>query len=126
MRSLPPITVSAPDRDRLYALLDNQQGESEVVDLLYDELDRADVVPPDALPPNVATLNSRVRFRNETSGKEHEVVLVMPREVEQGPDRTSVLVPAGAALLGLKAGDSIDWPHKGKTLRLHLIDVVRN
>jgi len=35
----------------------------------------------------------------------------------------SVLVPAGAALLGLKVGDHISWPSDGKTLRLRLIEV---
>ena len=52
------------------------------------------------------------------------LMLVLPTEVSQGPDRLSILSPAGAALLGLSVGASIDWPSKGRTLRLTLISVA--
>ena len=42
MNSLPAITVSTTDRDRLFALLDNFKGDSDQIDYLYDELARAD------------------------------------------------------------------------------------
>ncbi|MBL7249273.1 nucleoside diphosphate kinase regulator [Alloalcanivorax marinus] len=124
MTALPPITVSTLDRDRLYALLEKHRGDEEVVDHLYDELDRAHYLAPDAMPDTVVQLNSRARFLHEDSGKTHELVLCLPTEVGAGEDRLSILSPVGAALLGLGVGDTIEWPSKGKTLHLTLIAVT--
>ena len=122
MNELPPITLSSDVRDRLYALLDASTSDSEVIDNLYRELDRATVVPAGALPDDVVALDSLVTFVNEQSGKSHQVRLVWPQD-HQGPETVSVLAPAGAALLGLKVGDHIAWPSEGKTLRLKLVAV---
>jgi regulator of nucleoside diphosphate kinase len=126
MTALPPIVVSTRDRDRLFTLLDNFRGDSDVVDLLYEELARARIVDDNELPEGVVTLGCRIRFRNEDSGKEHERVLVMPREVTADGEAISILTPAGAALLGLSAGDEIRWPHGDGHLRLRLLTVARD
>lgn len=124
MTALPPITVSTLDRERLYALLEKHPGDQEVVDRLYDELDRARFLEPEAMPDDVVRLNSRARFLHEESGKTHELVLAMPGEAGAGEeDRLSILSPVGAALLGLSVGATIEWPSKGKTLHLTLIAV---
>ena len=125
MNTLPPITVSTADRDRLFAVLDNFKGDSDQIDYLYDELARAQFVEADAMPKDVVTLGSRLRFRNEATGKEHERVLVLPHDAQSVSDAISILTPAGAALLGLKVGDEIQWPHQGHFLRLRLLAVSR-
>lgn len=125
MNTLPPITVSTADRDRLFAVLDNFKGDSDQIDYLYDELARAQFVEADAMPKDVVTLGSRLRFRNEASGKEHERVLTLPHETHIFSDAISILTPAGAALLGLKVGDEIRWPNQGHFLRLQLLSVSR-
>jgi len=122
---LPAITLSQIDRDRLYALLDASDSDSEVIDNLYHELDRATVVAPEAMPADVVALNSLVSFVNEQSGKTHQVRLVLPQDHRPG-ETVSVLAPAGAALLGLKVGDHIAWPSEGKTLRLKLVAVDKD
>ncbi|MFT6340863.1 MAG: regulator of nucleoside diphosphate kinase [Alcanivorax sp.] len=125
MNTLPPITVSTTDRDRLFAVLDNFKGESDQIDYLYDELARAHIVEADAMTDDVVTLGSRLRFRNEATGKEHERVLTLPHEAQSVSDAISILTPAGAALLGLKVGDNIQWPLQGHFLRLRLLTVSR-
>jgi regulator of nucleoside diphosphate kinase len=122
MTALPPITLSRSDRDRLNNLLDTIADDSEVVDALYQELERATVLDDAKMPVDVVALNSRVRFVNEETGKSYEAQLVLPRDHRPG-ETVSILVPAGAALLGLKVGDHIAWPSDGKTLRLRLIAV---
>lgn len=123
MSPLPAITVSTLDRDRIYALLEHHDEDPEVVEKLYQELDRADYRAVADMPDNVVRLNSRAHFRNEENGREYQLILVIPTETEQGESRISLLSPVGAALLGLSVGDSIDWPSRGKTLRLTLIGV---
>jgi len=125
MNTLPPITVSTTDRDRLFAVLDNFKGDSDQIDYLYDELARANIVEASAMPEDVVTLGSRLRFRNVATGREHERVLTLPHETQTVSDAISILTPAGAALLGLKVGGEIRWPHQGHFLRLQLLSVSR-
>ncbi|WP_082146474.1 GreA/GreB family elongation factor [Marinobacter subterrani] len=56
---------------------------------------------------------------------ESKLRLVYPRQAEVDEEHVSVLAPAGAALLGLRVGDRIDWPLAGKkTLSLKIIRVT--
>lgn len=124
MTGMPAIVVAMEDYDRLSALLERSDSDDETVESLEEELSRANLVKRAELPQNVVTMNSRVRFRNETTGGEHELVLVYPNELQGGEGRISVLAPAGAALLGLTVGDVIDWPMQGrKSLRIKILDV---
>jgi regulator of nucleoside diphosphate kinase len=82
---------------------------------LLEELARADIVEPTEIPPNVVTMNSKVRFAIENSHEEFCMSLVYPKDVAPS-DTLSVLSPIGSALLGLAEGDSIEWPHPGGAL----------
>jgi regulator of nucleoside diphosphate kinase len=105
---LPPIRITQRDFERLERLL-GRAGSSAQHETLRDELDRADVVEPDAMPPDVVTMNSRVRFRDEATGEVHDVTLVYPEEQSLDQHKMSVLTPVGAALIGLSVGQSIAW-----------------
>lgn len=122
---LPTITVSTRDSDRLYALLDRLDEPADVIDALYHELERARILLPEEMPDDVVTLGSRARFENDTTGKEQTLTLLLPAELDGTPGQVSILAPAGAALLGLKVGDRIDWPTGHRTLRLHLVEVTQ-
>lgn len=121
----PKIILSSQDLDRLEALLDSLPatafpGKTD----LRAELDRAEVVEPQAIPPDVVTMNSTVRFALE-SGEEFCLTLVYPKDMDGSADRISVLAPVGSALLGLSAGDYIEWPRPGGGLmRVRIVEVV--
>lgn len=86
---------------------------------LEAELEHAEIVASDKIPPDVVTMNSHVRFIDEDSGDATEVTLVYPGDADVDAGRVSVLAPIGAALLGLTVGDSIAWPlPDGRTKRL--------
>jgi len=76
---------------------------------LAPELDRADIVPFHAVPPNVVTMNSRVVFKDETTGEFRTVTIVYPQDADPSDGRISVMAPVGSALLGLSVGQSIEW-----------------
>lgn len=120
----PPIVLSRVDFERLDRLLGAQSRRVDL-DALRDELDRARVVEPEEVPPNVVTMNSTVRFASEDTGEETEVTLVYPGQTDPGKGQVSVLAPVGSALLGLSVGDVIDWPMpNGRTSRLRVIAVT--
>lgn len=123
MSGLPRIILSRFDHKRLELLLD-KMGERPDLDALRAELDRAEIVDPEAVPPNVVTMNSTVCFKDMESGKETEVTLVFPGTAEIASYRVSVFAPIGSALLGVAIGDTIDWPlPNGRTRRLRVMSI---
>ena len=111
MSDLPQIYLTQTDMDRLMKLIEAKPGQR--LDKLERELVRANVVPRAEIPNDVVTMNSRVIFENETTGERREVTLVFPANADIEAGRISVLVPVGTALLGLRAGQSIDWELPG-------------
>lgn len=106
------IYITEPELQRLRDLVEQhaQGRDGAAAERLGAELDRAIVVPPERLPADVATIDSRVTFEDERSGAVREVVIVYPRAANASAGRISVLAPIGAALIGLRNGDVIDWP----------------
>ena len=121
----PPITLSSLDVDRIEALLaaipaSAYPGKAE----LQAELDRADIVAPEEMPPTVVTMNSTVQFSIIETGKEFVLSLVYPRDMDGSADKLSIFAPVGSALLGLSVGQSIDWTTpEGRSLRLRVTAV---
>jgi regulator of nucleoside diphosphate kinase len=93
---------------------------------LRRELDRAVLVSSYAVPPDVATMNSKVRYVDEASGEERIVTLVYPHDADAAAGKVSVLAPVGNALLGLSVGQTIEWDFPdGSRRRLKLKEVLR-
>jgi regulator of nucleoside diphosphate kinase len=120
------IKISSLDLERLEAILDSLPADSfPEADLLAAELDRAEVLDPKEMPADVVTMNSRVRFAMEPSGKEYELTLVYPKDIDGTAGKISVLAPVGSALLGLSIGQEIEWPAPGGgTIRVRIIDIL--
>jgi regulator of nucleoside diphosphate kinase len=82
------------------------------------------VVEPGHVSSDVVSIGSRVVFEEESSGRVREVVLAYPSEANASAGRVSVLAPVGAALLGLRTGDEIDWPLPGgRTAEIRILSV---
>lgn len=122
----PNITLSSLDLDRIEALLavvpaGAFPGKAE----LQAELDRADVVAPEQIPPDVVTMNSTVNFVITETGKDFRLTLVYPRDMDGSADRVSIFAPVGCALLGLSVGDELAWPGVGgKPMTVRVKEVV--
>ena len=114
MARKPQLILSSLDLDRIEALLaaipsSAFAGKAE----LQAELDRADVLVPDQMPPNVVTMNSTVQFTILETGKELRLTLVYPRDLDGSADKVSIFAPVGSALLGLSVDDELAWPGPG-------------
>ena len=92
-------------------------------------------VPPagEAPRPDVAgkaqetfpVCTSLVRVLDLDTGKRRVITLVLPSDADAAQHRISVLAPIGAALLGLRAGDDVEWGTPGDVRRLHIEHVVQ-
>ncbi len=115
-----PITLSRLDVERIEKLLDTPAlNKSPAAEHLRREFDRAEIVEPKAMPTDVVSMNSSADCVDEASDKHYTVTLVYPKDADADAGKVSVLAPVGSALLGLRVGQSIDWPGQGgRTLQL--------
>lgn len=122
------IVVTETDRQRLGTLLDRSaRAGTTDRDYLYalgNELERADVVKPDQVPPDVITMNSTARVRDVDSGETSEYTLVYPERADIEENRISILSPVGTALIGYRVGDTIEWPVPAGTVKLVVEEVT--
>lgn len=125
--ALPEIIISASEYDRLLSLAHAAARTSPLVaDYLDRELGRATVLPDEAIGSDFARVGSKVTFRDDQSGRQREVGLAWPHEADVNQDRISVLTSIGAALLGMRPGQSIDWPSPVGGARTLTVIAVRN
>jgi regulator of nucleoside diphosphate kinase len=119
----PAIVVSETDHERLVNLAAAiEERTPEVALALQAELERAHVVPAEALPGHVAQMGSTVEFHAD-NGQRRRVTLVYPADADLAQGRLSILTPIGAALIGLSPGQSITWT--GRDGRQHRLTVQR-
>lgn len=104
----PSLVISQDDFQKISALL--SIARLEIVELLETELGRANIVDKHHLPADVVAMNSKVTFIDLDTQKEQTVTLSYPHEANIAEDRVSILAPVGAALIGLRVGQTIDWP----------------
>lgn len=130
-------TISIPDSARpRIRLIDTEadiiaqlavQAEARapaVAALLLEEVDRADLYGPDDIPADVVTLGAGLTYRDEASGVTREIRIVLPAHADIAEGRVSILTPVGAGLIGMSAGQTIDWPDaEGRPHRLTLLSV---
>lgn len=107
------ITMTQNDHNRLQELLDTgfakSIGSFDYLDDLALELNRADIVPPEDVPRNVVTMNSRVTLRDLATKESETYTLVFPDSADIANNRLSVLAPVGTAVLGQRVGDIVRW-----------------
>ena len=126
--SRPPITMIDSDADRLTNLAIGVEDRfPQVSELLLGEISRALVQPLDRVASDVVTMMSSVDFVDEETGAARSVQLVYPGEADIAAGKISILTLIGAGLIGLRAGQSIDWPDRsGKAHKLRIEAVRQN
>ena len=106
----PNIVLSAEDYERLSVLAHAARTRMpNLAEELADEIARARVLVKGRHPQHIVCMNSQVDFRDDTTGKVQRVMLVYPEEADISQRKVSVLTPVGTALIGLRAGQSINW-----------------
>lgn len=119
--------ITTADMNRLERLIAGRirsiPRDAEYLAVLQDRLDRAEVVQPDQIPPDVITMESLTRVRDLDTGAEATYRLVLPYDADAGRGRISVLAPIGTALLGRRVGDTVEWQAPRGRRRLRVLSV---
>ena len=125
--SLPPVFLADSEADILADLaLAVRERSPRAANFLLREIDRASTTSPAELPRDVVTMMSCVDFVDEDSGELHSVQLVYPKDADTDLHCISVLTPIGAALIGMRRGEAIDWADlRGARRRLRIVGVAQ-
>ena len=119
------IYVTSDDRKRLQALLSRptEAMDRDDVSGLVAEVQRAVVVPASEIPPDVITMNTRARLIDLDQRTTLDYTVVYPEDADFAAGRISVVAPIGAAMLGYRVGDEIEWvvPSGPRRLRVEAI-----
>ena len=107
----PPLHVLATESDMVASLaLQAEHRQPVVAAMLLEEIERAELHERQTLPDTAVTIGSEIVFVDERTHQLRTVELVLPALANIAKGRISILTPMGAALYGLSAGASIDWP----------------
>jgi len=113
----PSIGMTRADFETLYRMVGDLAATGPA-GLLQQELDRAEVFEDDELPKGTVTLNRWVHFTDGTGNDVRRIQLVLPRRADIDAGKVSILSFVGAGLIGLREGETIDWPApSGQTRR---------
>ncbi|HEU0251485.1 MAG TPA: nucleoside diphosphate kinase regulator [Pyrinomonadaceae bacterium] len=122
------IYITGRDHERLSSLIEKMRErngvDKEYVNKLEAELDRAEIVDPSEIPPDVITMRSTVRLKDLVSGETNIYQLVFPAEANFSEGKISVLAPIGTAILGYRRGDTIEWPVPSGLRRIEVAEII--
>lgn len=114
------IYVTEIDKTRLQHLIALE--ETPDIFELEHEIERAIVVEPAQVAPDVVTMNSRAVLH--LNDEKVEVALVYPEDADDSGRKLSVSSGIGTAILGYKEGDAIDWRVANRTNRIRIERVI--
>jgi len=108
------IYLTENDSRTLNALLEEafavNRENKKVLEGLRSELQRAEIVKPGSIKPDVVTMNSKVSVRDLETQEEMVYQLVFPKEANIMENKISIFAPVGTAIIGCKVGDVVEWP----------------
>ncbi|MBW8685558.1 GreA/GreB family elongation factor [Chitinophaga rhizophila] len=103
-----PVILCEEDYSLLKQFAGTKTDDISEMSLAY-ELNRAVIVGNDQLPPDTIRLNSLVSVKDKSSGKVTDFRIVMPIDADIKQKKISILAPLGAALIGFRKGDEVEW-----------------
>jgi len=107
------IIMTPADHEELEAVVTftgkvSERAQTELRSL-ENELKRAIILAPDAIPADVITMNTRAELIDLDSNERMEFTLVLPSDADINAGKISVLAPLGTAMLGYRVGDEFEW-----------------
>ncbi|HJQ32406.1 MAG TPA: nucleoside diphosphate kinase regulator [Pyrinomonadaceae bacterium] len=123
------IYITELDRQRLEKLIElagerSRRANHQYLSRLEEELERAETIAPEDVPPDVITMRSKVGLRDLNTGEEMVYTLVFPSEANFDEGKISVLAPVGTAMLGYRVGSVIEWQVPSGVRRLKVKELL--
>ncbi len=123
------IIITTQDYQRLKALLASNVARlingSGCLDELQADLNLAECVSQSDMPKDVVTMNSTFTLRDCHTQDIESYILVYPDHADIAKQKLSVLAPIGAAVVGHRVGDELQWRVPAGWRRLKVQKVVQ-
>jgi regulator of nucleoside diphosphate kinase len=109
------LVISSYDKQRLLELLgrDADVAASASAAELRAEVERGAEVRPEDVPPDVVTMNTRVRVREVDTGAVRSYTIVFPSDANPPKGMLSIVDALAVALIGCRVGDVVTL-HRGR------------
>lgn len=120
------ITITVPDYTKLNDLIASRHlppRERTEADALERELQRASIVAPDQIPPDVITMHSRAELLDLDTGERMQFTVVYPGDADPDAGKISVLAPIGAGMLGYRVGNTFERQAPDGVRRFKVVQV---
>jgi regulator of nucleoside diphosphate kinase len=105
--------LSADDRERLIPVIDRARASwltyAPQLERFRSDLRRCRAVPPEDVPGDTITMNSRFVLSHPRRDGPVCYTLVYPEEQSPQLGKVSVLTAMGTALLGARVGEAVCW-----------------
>lgn len=122
------IYITRPDAVKLKDLIREAKNQgyrgSPYLQKLDEELERAVIVEPQAIPRDVITMNSTAVLIDVETGERMEFTLVFPEQANIERGRISVLAPIGTGMLGYRVEDVFEWDTPGGKRTLRVAEII--
>ena len=124
------IFITDGDKKRIEQLLIfcdffKEQEKKRIRKLHYD-VSQGNVVSAEKMPSNVVTTHSQVILQDLSDGKVFGLTLVFPEDADVQGLKVSILTSIGAALIGRKAGETIEYPTSSGIRRCTIKTISRS
>lgn len=121
--------ITRTDRDRLENLIklvrdDSEQSNLSYVDKLEAELEFAEIVAAEDIPPDIVTMRSQVRLKDLETNEERIYSIVFPTEANIDENKISVLAPLATAILGYRRGSTVRVQGPGRVRNLEILEIL--
>lgn len=111
--------------DKLIEVFEESESRDKIhIEKLEEELRKAEIVSSKDIPPDVITMNSKIRVKDLATGGDAVYHLVFPGEADPGKNKVSILAPIGVALIGYRIGDTIEWEVPAGVRKMKVEDIV--
>ena len=125
MNTTNPI-ITTVDSNTLKSLLSQmpKHEKTRETGLLINELEKAEIVPEEAIGNDVIRLNSYFEVEELQSKKLIRLTLTLPRAADLRQGKISVFSPLGVALIGYRQGMELHWNLPGGQKKLKILKVI--
>ena len=105
----PGIVVNKSDHARLLQLANGLlDRKPDMAEELLSEPERARVVERGEMLQTTVQMGSTIEYQNQ-DGQIRTLTLVYPADADIAQGKVSILTPVGTAVLGLRAGQTMEW-----------------
>ncbi len=125
------LIISYCDYKYLYRLineysLDVAGHDKLLLNQLHQQLDSAEIVLAEEIPPDVVTMYTRVQFTSnfDRHTSKYAYTLVFPAEADLEKRKISILTPIATAMLGHSVGDSFECTIPSGKITICIEDIL--